>query len=343
MKIDVLANDGSPLGVVEDDIHGLIPPRIGVGGAEAAILTLCAAWQKEGHDVTFYNDPREVNRSSFRQAPIDSFRPHNPRDILIIFRSPNERIRNAVGKRIWFSCDQQTMGDFREFSHQVNKIVTISPHHSQYFKTMYGIENTIPIDLPVRTWEYEPAIPKVSHRCIFTSMPDRGLMVLHAAWPLILNEVPDASLVITSDWRLWADWQTEEATRNFRLAFARASGVTYLGAVKRDRLIQEQMQAEIFSYPCQYDELFCIACAEAQVAGAFPVTSGMGSLNTTNMGMVISGNPSDHYWVKTFADKIVELMHDKKLAEKQRRIRELAMDRFSLPKILKKWQEVFEG
>ena len=40
-------------------------------------------------------------------------------------------------------------------------------------------------------------------------------------------------------------------------------------------------------------ELFCIAVAESQVAGAFPVTSDVGSLGTTNMGRVIHGHPSD--------------------------------------------------
>lgn len=343
MKIDILCNDGSPIGVVEEDIHGLIPPRIGVGGAESALLTLCAAWKNDGHDVTLYNNPREINRSSFKQDYIDNFFPDQDRDILIVFRSPNHKAIGARGKRIWFSTDQYTVGDFQRFSNEVHKIVTISPHHSKYFKDMYGITNTTFIDLPVRTWEYKDKIEKVKHRCIFTSMPDRGIMPLHAAWPLILREVPDASLVITSDWRLWAEWQTEEATRNFRLAFASLPNVTYMGAIKRAALIQEQMKAEILSYPCQYEELFCITAAEAQVAGAIPVTSNAGALSTTNMGVVIAGNPTDPYWIDLFVAKVVELLKSEDLADRQSRLRELAMDRFSIHKILKQWEEVFNG
>lgn len=343
MKIDVLCNDGSPLGIVEEDIFGKIPPRIGVGGAELALLTLCAEWTHEGHDVTLYNNPRELQRSSFKQDNIDNFQPSSNRDILIIFRSPNYKSADAVGKKIWFSTDQYTTGDFRLFAPTVDRIVTISPHHSKYFQDMYGITNTKSIDLPIRTWEYEKKIEKVPHRCIFTSMPDRGIMPLHAAWPQIVAKVPDASLVITSDWRLWAEWQTEEATRNFRLAFARHPNVTYFGAINRAQLVEEQLKASILAYPCQYEELFCIAAAEAQVAGAIPVTSAVGALPTTNMGRVISGNPSSPEWVQIFIDNVVELLLDSKLQEKQEHLRQLAMDRFSTHKIMKQWKEVFNG
>lgn len=342
MKIDVLCNDGSPLGIIEPDIYGSVPPRIGVGGAELALLTLCAAWQASGNDVTLYNNPREEGRSSFRQARIHDFHPKDERDILIVFRSPNPRAYDAVGKRIWFSTDQSTVGDFKQFASAVHKIVTISPYHSKYFKSIYGIGNTTFIDLPVRTWDYEKDIPKVKNRCLFTSMPDRGLMVLHAAWPLIVEKVPDASLVITSDWRLWAEWQTEEATRNYRLAFARHPNVTYMGAIKREALVAEQMKAQLLTYPCQYEELFCIAAAEAQVAGAIPVTTNAGALSTTNMGVMISGNPSNPDWVNAFVEKVVELLNDEKLSDRQARLKELATDRFSIPKVLKKWKEVFD-
>lgn len=341
--MDIICNDGSPIGVVEADIHGEIPPRIGVGGAELGLLTMCAAWQFFGHDVTLYNNPREIGRSSFKQKNISEFNPDEYRDILIIFRSPNPLVNNARGKKIWWSCDQFTVGDFKAFSQAVDKIVTISPYHSEYFRNMYGISDTVSIDIPVRTWEYSKNPEKVVHRCVFTSIPDRGLLPLNAAWPLILREVPDASLVITSDWRLWVDWANEDMVRPYKLAFARQPGITYLGATKRQRLIDEQSKAQVHLYPCQYEELFCISVAESQVAGAFPITSDMGALRTTNMGRTLHGNPSDPQWIDLFVKNAVEFLTDPHLAEKQKDLMEIARKRFSLDTVMKKWDEVLES
>lgn len=342
--IHVLCNDGSPLGVTERSVFGE-DGRMGVGGAELALLTMCRAWQYYGNDVTLYNDPNNPLASTFKQKAIAEFRAKDERDVLIIFRSPNERaeLHHAKGKKIWWSCDQFTVGDFKTLSEQVEKIVTISPRHNQYFKDMYGITKSIPIDLPVRTWEYSEPVEKVSKRCIFTSMPDRGLMELNAAWPLIQREVPEASLVITSDWRLWADWQTEDAVRNYKLALARHPNVTYRAAVNRNELIKIQLSADLHTYPCIYDELFCISVAESQVAGAFPVSSDKGSLATTNMGRVIHGNPQDPAWVEVFVKNVVELLTDPKLSQKQEWIREVAKNRFAVENIVRKWdEEIFE-
>lgn len=339
--IHVLANDGSPLGVTEKSIFGE-DGRMGVGGAELGLLTLCRAWQYYGNKVVLYNDPKEFGVSSFEQRNVADFRPKDDRDILIVFRSPNERaeLHHAKGKKVWFSTDQFTTGDFKTLSQQVDKIVTISPRHDQYFKDVYGITNSIKIDLPVRTWEYNNlGIEKVPHRCIFTSMPDRGLMELNACIPLIQREVPDASFVITSDWRLWAEWQTEDAVRNYRLALAKHPNVIYKAAVNRSELIKIQLEADLHTYPAVYDELFCIAVAESQVAGAFPVTSDVGALGTTNMGRVIHGNPQDPKWVEIFVKNIVELLIDPKLSQKQEWVREVSRKRFSVENIIGQWED----
>lgn len=336
MKIDVLCNDGSPLQVTEKTIYGE-DGRMGVGGAELALLTLCRAWQFYGNDVTLYNDPKEGGVSSFEQKTIAEFRPDDDRDVLIIFRSPNHLSYNAKGLKVWFSCDQYTISDFKSFASTVHKIVTISPRHSKYFRDMYGIENAVHIDLPVRTWEYKEPVQKIPNRCIFTSMPERGLMNLHAIWPLIVRDVPDASLLITSDRRLWNDWADGSDTRTHRLAFGHHPNIIYRGAVKRNELIQIQMEADLHVYPCVYDELFCIAVAESQVAGAYPITSDYGSLSTTNMGRVIHGNPNDPTWVDAFVKNVVETLTDGGLKKKQEWIREVAMKRFSIENILSQW------
>ncbi len=342
-KIDVLANDGSPLGVTEKSIYGTAN-RIGVGGAELALLTLCAGWQFYGNQVTLYNNPNEGGASSFSQKTLDEFDPNADRDVLVVFRSPNQRAQGAKGKHVWWSCDQYTVGDFRTWAPWAEKIVCISPYHQQHFKNVYGIYNTEYIDLPVRTWEYKGKENKRPKECIFTSMPDRGLMPLHAAWARIAAKVPDAHLTITSDWRLWSETADPYATSPFRLAFSGLPNVSYLGAVGRKALVEAQMQAELHLYPCTYEELFCISVAESQVAGAFPITSGYGALRSTNMGLWITGTPTQPDFVDLFVDKAVEFLSDDALRKRSREyVREVAMKRFSLEHIIEQWDKVFDG
>ena len=343
MRLDIICNDGSPIGVTEKSISGE-DGRLGVGGAELALLTLCKVWTDAGYDVRLYNSPTHPNASCFEQLPIDAFVPEDSRDAVIVFRSPNERLKDTTkGLKIWMSCDQRTVGDFRAFAPRVDKIVTISPYHSDYFAKMYGIVNTIPIDLPVRTWEYDLSVSKVPKRCIFNSMPDRGIKQLHAAWALIVRDVPDAHLVITSDWRLWNTWADVEAIRPHKMMFARQSNVTYLGAVKRAELVQHELEAQVHLYPCSYEELFCISTAETQVAGAIPITTDFGALRTTNMGHIVLGSPFTPEWNTEFTTKAVEMLSDQdKLRESAKMLQDKAIERFSPKRILEEWnQKVF--
>jgi len=337
MKIHLLCNDGSPLGVTSKTVWG-DNNRIGVGGAELALITMCEEWTKAGYEVTLYNDPWEAEASPFQQLPIRAFNPKDGnRDILIVFRSPNPQsvmVNNCL--KVWWSCDQQTVGDFKSFSSTVDKIVCISPFHQEYFRNVYGINNTMFIDLPVRLDDFEDiqSLMKIRNRVIFTSVPARGLMNLARMWPKIKKEVPDASLVITSDYRLWGAQQGDEA---FRAKFLLMDGVIYRGAIPRYNMLEELLKAELFLYPSNYDELFCIACSEAQFAGAYPITSATGSLPTTNMGTVYSVDANNSRNDAIFIDSAVEFLLNPDKAKLAWDIAELATTRFSPERILGEW------
>jgi len=333
MKIDVLCNDGSPLGVCTKDIYGE-NGRIGIGGAELALLTMCEAWHNAGHQLRLYNDPKTPEGSPFPQYPISTFYASEPRDALVIFRSPNSRAIGAVGKKIWWSCDQYTVGDFADFSRKVDKIVTISPFHTNFFRSTYGIENSINIDLPVRSWDYDQKVDKVPHRLIFCSVPDRGLSLLARLYPKIQQEVSDVSLVITSDYRLWGvDYPANE---QYIPQFMNMNGVRFLGAIPRRELVMEQLQAQVQAYPCTYEELFCYAVAECQVAGCIPVTSDIGALGTTNMGIQVHGWIGAPDWDDQFVNAVVNTLNSPPPP--------IDKNRFSIDKVLAEWNEkVFNG
>lgn len=334
LHIDVVAVDGSSLNVTSKTIYGE-DGQVGVGGAELALLTMCEEWTKAGHDITLYNNPREANASIFPQLPIDAYRPRRDRDVVIFFRAPTPLAKASRGLRVWWSCDQYSTGDYAQFASQVDEIVCISPRHQTYFKAAYGIDNTVSIDLPVRVWEYEQQVPKVPYRFLFSSIPDRGLHLMHQLWGRIRATYPEATLHITSDYRLWGTDNPGNAL--YRMEFLHAKGVSFLGAIKRKDFVREQQEAQILPYSCIYDELYCISVAEAQVAGAYPITSNEGALATTNMGIVLDRLNMFDSWQDRFMESLAKVFADYAVIDAN--IMGKARQRFAPERILKEWNE----
>jgi len=337
--IHCLANDGSPLGVHYSDIHGE-NGRAGVGGAELYILTLLKYWTDLGWDVTFYNDPKRDD-GHIKQKPLSAFNPKDNRDILLTFRSPNKRVYGAKGYRVWLSCDQYTVGNYADYSLSQQKIVTISPFHSNYFETRYGITDTVSIDIPVRLEEYTNPVDKDPTQFMYCSVPDRGLDKLAMAWGVVAQELPEARLVITSSWGLWDGGNYNPHLMRYKMLFAKYKNVEFLGAVPRSELIKLQQSSSIMSYPCDYEELFCISAAEMQVAGAYPVTTNFGALATTNMGIRLGGLPTDNGWTGLFGTTLVKTITDPNLPNLQKEVQQKAIERFDIKTIHNKWEEIF--
>jgi glycosyltransferase involved in cell wall biosynthesis len=342
MKIDILTNaDHEPHGSFTGFTYKTLwgdNHRIGLGGSEYALITMAEEWTKAGHEVVLYNNPWEVGASPFEQRSVGAFDPMANRDVLIVFRSPTIRAVPANGLKVWFSCDQATTGNFSEFARGVHKIVCISPFHAKFFADVYGITDTIVIDLPVRASDFDAVtIEKVPNRFIFTSVPARGIKNFHRMWARIKQRVRDATVVITSDYRLWGSGAGNEWARSM---WMQHQDYEYMGAVPRQKYIEELLKAEILLYPCNYDELFCISVAEAQYAGVYPITSAIGALPTTNMGCVLPVNPDDANGDQVYIGEVVDILRDReRLNNAMLELKQKAKDRFSPETILREWDE----
>jgi glycosyltransferase involved in cell wall biosynthesis len=335
LKIDILASDGSPMGLVPPDIYGK-----GVGGAELALMSWAETMAQRGHAIRIYNNPiRGGIFDGVQYRPNSDFNPNESRDVFILWRSPNPQLRIIkAGYKIHWSTDQQTRGNFAtDIFPWVDKIVCISPFHVEYHKNRYEVENGRIgyIDLGVRLADYEKDVERVPGRCIFCSIPDRGLDILYHLWPKIKERVPEASLVITSDYRLWG--AASSLIHKHRSKWLHQADVQYVGKIERGKLVEEQLKAVCQPYPCLYEELFCISTAECQVSGAMPVTSQTGALKSTNeFGFQFEGNPAAADWQKRFVDKVAWVLNNGTNKTMQR----YARRRFDWDLICRQWENL---
>ena len=261
---------------------------------------------------------------------------------MILFRNPDSRYRNANGKHIFWSCDQYTDGNYnRDILPWTDTVVGISPRHHEYFTHNYRwpAKKMSVIDLPVRAQDYKPFLSEIKEEglCLFCSVPERGLLQLRPLWNRILARVPNASLVVTSDYRLWGG---DHGTTEYRMAWIGTKKVQYLGMIDRMQLALLQCKSMVQVYPCIYDELFCIATAECQYTGAVPVTSYSGALVSTNRaGILVEGTPGTEQFDAVFVDWVVTMLTDKETYQKQSDLcKQVAQIDFSVDLFTMRWE-----
>ena len=162
---------------------------------------------------------------------------------------------------------------------------------------------------PIETADYPDVPEKTERLLLYCSVPDRGLYYLKDLFPGIRRRVPDARLVITSDFSLWGAQPAKDAFLKF---FAGQSGVDYVGHVSRPDLVAWQRRARVLAYPCRFEEGFCLAAAECMAAGAVPVTTRRYALVTTvaDGGMLIGGHPRGWLYRRRFVRACVGLLTD---------------------------------
>lgn len=356
LKIDWFLQPGTGLA----QFNGDSPENEGLGGAEATVVYLTREWARMGHDVTVYgatDAPSYSQGVKYEQA--EMFSPTADRDVFILHRCPALPItmkRVQAGVKIFFSCDQGTVGQWvSDIYPYIHQVFTISEYHKQYLylyqnarkrdmKT--GRQLMYVTDLGIVKKDYDKQVKKIPGKLIYCSQPERGLVYALEMFREVKARVPHAELVVTADHRLWGKPYTGVSPVLMSIAKG-TEGVTYLGKIPRKDLVRHQLESEIMFYPCVYDENFCISAAECQAAGAVPVTTSMGAMRTTvkngETGVVLESNPLDPVYRRQFVDSVVNLLKNPGLLETLRENgKARAFKEFDWRVIATKWIDQFE-
>lgn len=109
----------------------------------------------------------------------------------------------------------------------------------------------------------EDAIPngnslKVANRFIYTSRPDRGLNILVALWPTILEKLPGATLVVSC----YGDFPSNQTETDIKETMDKYDSIQFLGKLDSTQLYKEMASAEYWLYPTSWPETSCITALE---------------------------------------------------------------------------------
>ena len=323
----------------------------GLGGSEA-MVTLYAREFAKSHEVTCFTNnsqPGTYNGVEWRDA--SEIGGHY--DVAVSLRTPAPLARVSATVRALFANDQGCPAlPSAVFNGVCNQIITISQHQTARYKGLYpSIPPTLffPSSAGVEWNAYGEELPRNPAQCMYTSTLERGMMHFERLWPRILEQVPQANLVITSGFQLYG-MSNDEAKRQYGVYFDRITNlphVEYVGPVPRKELQRLQLASGVWLYPTDYEEQCCISALEAMSAREALVTTALAALpeRVTNgvNGYLVEGKPGTTEYDDAFVGRAVEVISNGTVQRKMGTAgRELAADH-DYGVLTKAWVSHFEG
>jgi len=150
---------------------------------------------------------------------------------------------------------------------------------------------------------------RIPHRFIYTSSVERGLIHFINMIPGLRNTYPDATFEIFCNPKLL----TEEMLQKLKLTFNSdtscfLSEMDYVNVhlrVSQDQLAIELAKSDVWLYPTEFTETYCISAVEAMAAGCLVATVDLAALSEIvgNRGVLSSS-------IETLFDDLVAVLND---------------------------------
>jgi glycosyltransferase involved in cell wall biosynthesis len=151
---------------------------------------------------------------------------------------------------------------------------------------------------------------------IYSSFPNRGLIILLTMWPKIQEMFPDATLSVYCN--LDHQWVNEVAPDQMRSikTMIHLPGVTNYGWVSKQELAEAWKTADYWFYPCIFEETFCLTALEAAISRTCVITNGLAALSeTAKHGVTVDGDPYSTGWQQRCLEKLKNIMSSPNLKE----------------------------
>ena len=278
----------------------------GVGGSETFIIEIARHIQKNGifQVYVFCKCDKVENFEGVLYTPIDQyFKFINTTKVhtCIISRYPEYLPLTYKGfcENIFLSLHDVSRCGIIIMDQKLKNVLCLSEWHYEEFTQKYEVlkHKTIPfyygINIP------NSVCNKIPYKFIYSSFPNRGLINLLEMWPIIYQRQPLASLHIYSDVDgEWVNTVSKEMMQKIKTILKNIShmNIYYHGWVNKSILSESWKTADIWLYPCIFEETFCLTAMEAAINKSLVITNDLAALkNTVNGGIMIPGEINDDW------------------------------------------------
>ena len=178
-----------------------------------------------------------------------------------------------------YGCSLNESQILKKWNKYINKCICLTEWHKNDFIGKYPILkdkiSLINNGLDIQSFSTETN-KKIKNKFIYSSRPDRGLNILLDLWPQILENMPDATLVIS----FYGTFSSEQLA--LKTIIDSYDSIQYLGKLKFERLYEEMASSEYWLYPTHWPETSCITALEMLMSGVicvyYPVAGLMNTL-----------------------------------------------------------------
>lgn len=309
----------------------------GVGGSETYIIEIARWVQATGkyQCIVFCNCDKSDTFEGVQYIPLTmyvEFIMKNKISTAIISRY-SEYIpvtyQGFVDNMYLVLHDLSPSGIVIPMSDKLKKVICLTKWHEDYFLNNFSA-------LKGRTDTFYYGIDrdrftissdnKVRNSFIYSSFPNRGLLCLLQMWPSIKRVIPDATLHVYSDINgKWVNEVAKDHMDKIREIMEKdeldKAGVTIHGWVSKSELASAWNRAEIWLYPCIFQETFCLTALEAAATKTLAISTPLAALNETigDRGVLIEGDPMTEDWQSRALKELVSILenstHRKELIE----------------------------
>ena len=194
-------------------------------------------------------------------------------------------------------------------------VIGLTEWHEKYIRNIFPNFNISSIHYGIDQIRFKEGI-KIKNSFIYSSFPNRGLVILLKMWPRIISKFPDSTLNIYSD--IDHKWTNDVAPDEMKeiksLLRINKKGITVHGWVDKKTLAKAWETAEYWLYPCKFEETFCLTAAEAASSKTFAVSNNLAALSETigDRGLIVHGDPLKSEWQEQVLSELFLYMSDKK-------------------------------
>jgi len=255
----------------------------GVGGSEEAIINISRLLAKKGWNITVYGRPIEAGEyDGVHYKHYTDFNPRDKFNILISWRMPSifSIDFDVKTKYLWLH-DTHPEDSVKQYIDKIDKVIVLSDYHRSLYPSIPD-DKFILSGNGINPKHFKSDVKKNPNYCIFTSAPDRGLECLLKMWPEIKKKAPKAELHWFYGWqtfdKLHDGNQAKRDWKKYICGLLDQDGVYDEGRVDHLTIAKKYQEANLWTYPTEFTEIYCITADKAQAGGAYPVTTNVAAL-----------------------------------------------------------------
>jgi GR25 family glycosyltransferase involved in LPS biosynthesis/predicted O-methyltransferase YrrM len=221
--------------------------------------------------------------------------------------------------------DLQLSGNIIPIHPKIKNIFCLTEWHKTHFLETFpqfkNICNSLHYGIDFKNFlndesQLSSYIKKIPYSFIYSSFPNRGLIIVLKMWPKIVERYPQATLNIFTDVNnKWANDFYPNELKEIREILGvykdlYPTSVIMKGWVSKKTLADYWKQSSIWLYPCIFKETFCLTAMEAAITKTLAITNDLAALQNTvgDRGIVIPGDANLEEWQQLAFSKICEAL-----------------------------------